>query len=151
MRKQYRLDITPQTHVRATVGDRILFKIGKANLRPAGLKRLLRLERYNEYKVSLSAEAKRVRLTIPEQGIHLLFYIPVPPSWRKWQKEKFHMRLHSSTPDWDNLAKAFFDSIMTEDKQVADVRVTKYWVNQDRGWIDVVLNLPEHNSLDTLM
>lgn len=151
VQKKYILKISPQTHVRATQNDRILFRIGKNNLRPSGLKRLLRLEKYNEYKVSLSALAKSEKFIPPEQGIHLTFYIPVPKTWRKHKKESMHMQLHQSKPDWDNLAKAFFDSLMYEDKHIADVRITKKWVNEEHGWIEVVIATPSYSSKDTLM
>ena len=58
MSKKVILNITPQTHVRATQGDSIFFRIPREKLRPAGLSRLLRLEKYNKYKVDLCAEAK---------------------------------------------------------------------------------------------
>lgn len=144
-------DITPQTHVRATQGDRIFFRIPRQNLRPAGLKRLLRLERYNEYKLSLAAIAKSKRFVPPEQGGHLVFYIPVPKTWKKYKKAEMHMRLHQSKPDWDNLAKAFFDSICSEDMHIADVRVTKKWVNQEFGWIEFNMELPTFRSNDVLI
>jgi Holliday junction resolvase RusA-like endonuclease len=144
-------NIDPQTNVRATQGDRIFFKIPREKLRPAGLKRLMRLEKYNEYKLSLSAIAKSKRFAPPEQGGHLIFYIPVPKSWKKYKKEEMHMRLHQSKPDWDNLAKAFFDSILSEDMRIADVRVTKRWVNKDRVWIEFNINLPDIPSNDVLI
>lgn len=144
-------DIDPQTHVRATQGDRIFFKIPREKLRPAGLKRLMRLEKYNEYKVSLNALARSKRFSPPEQGGHLIFYIPVPKSWKKYKKEEMHMRLHQSKPDWDNLAKAFFDSILSEDMRIADVRVTKRWVNLENGWIEFITELPNFPSKDVLM
>jgi Holliday junction resolvase RusA-like endonuclease len=144
-------DINPQTNVRATQGDRIFFKIPREKLRPEGLKRLMRLERYNEYKLSLSAIAKSKRFAPPEQGGHLVFYIPVPKSWKKYKKEEMHMKLHQSKPDWDNLAKAFFDSMLAEDMHIADVRVTKRWVNLERGWIEFNTNLPDIPSNDVLI
>jgi Holliday junction resolvase RusA-like endonuclease len=144
-------DINPQTNVRATQGDRIFFKIPRDKLRPEGLKRLMRLERYNDYKISLSAIAKSKRFAPPEQGGHLVFYIPVPKSWKKYRKEEMHMKLHQSKPDWDNLAKAFFDSMFAEDMHIADVRVTKRWVNLERGWIEFNTNLPDIPSNDVLI
>lgn len=144
-------NITPQTHVRATQGDRIFFKIPRDKLRPAGLKRLMRLERYNQYKIDLSALAKSKKFVPPEQGGHLIFYIPVPKSWKKYKKETMHNQLHQSTPDWDNLAKAFFDSLLSEDKQIADVRVTKKWVNQETGWIEFIKNDFDFVSKDNLI
>jgi Holliday junction resolvase RusA-like endonuclease len=143
--------ITPQTHVRSTQGDRIYFRIPRDKLRPAGLKRLLRLERYNQYKIDLSALAKKVRFSPPEQGGHLTFYIPVPKSWKKYKKEQLHLQLHQSTPDWDNLAKAFYDSLLSEDKHIADIRVTKKWVNQEKGWIEFISDRPSYRSSDNLM
>jgi len=151
MGKIYKFQISPQTHVRSTQGDRIYFRIPRDKLRPAGLKRLLRLERYNKYKIDLSATAKSIRFCPPEQGGHLTFYIPVPKTWKKYKKEQFHLQLHQSTPDWDNLAKAFFDSLLSEDKQIADIWVTKKWVNQDTGWIEVEVDLPTIRSKDNLM
>ena len=151
MIKKIILKITPQTNVRATQGDRVFFKIPRDRLRPQGLKRLLRLERYNEYKVSLAALAKQKKFVPPDQGGHLTFYIPVPKSWKKYKKEEMHMKLHQSKPDIDNLAKAFFDSIFSEDMHIADIRLTKKWVNEESGWIEFVSNIPEFRSPDVLL
>lgn len=143
--------INPQTHVRATQGDRIFFKIPRDKLRPEGLKRLMRLERYNDYKLTLGGMAKAMRFTPPEQGGWLIFYIPVSKSWKKYKKEAMHLKLHQNKPDWDNLAKAFFDSLLIEDMYIADVRVTKRWVNQETGWIEFVTHMPEFRSSDVLL
>jgi len=143
------LNITPQTHVRATQGDSIFFRIPREKLRPAGLKRLMRLERYNQYKVDLSAEAKRKGFVLPPIGASITFFIPVPPSWSKKKKKLYHGRFHQSTPDIDVLHKALSDSLMREDKQIAHLEVQKRWVDFELGWIEVsykdyeeVLTLP---------
>jgi Holliday junction resolvase RusA-like endonuclease len=149
--KKVILKISPQTNVRATQGDRVFFKIPRNRLRPAGLKRLLRLEKYNEYKISLAALAKQKRFSPPDQGGHLIFYIPVPKSWAKYKKAEMHMKLHQSKPDIDNLAKAFFDSLFSEDMHIADIRLTKKWVNEEEGWIEFITNTPEFNSPDVLL
>ena len=151
MQKSYIFKITPQTNVRSTQGDRIYFRIPREKLRPAGLKRLLRLERYNTYKIDLLALAKSIRFSPPEQGGHLIFYIPVPKSWAKYKKAENHMKLHQTTPDWDNLAKAFFDGLLSQDKGIADIRVTKKWVNQEQGWIQFITNIPDYPSKNNLM
>ena len=151
MVKKYTFLISPQTNVRSTQGDRIYFRIPRDKLRPPGLKRLLRLERYNQYKIDLLTLAKKQRFAHPEQGVHLTFYIPVPKSWRKYRKEEMHMQLHQSKPDWDNLAKAWGDSLMSEDKYIADIRVTKKWVNQETGWIEFTIDDPSIRSNDNLM
>ena len=151
VRKKYILKITPQTNVRATQGDRIFFRIPREKLRPDGLSRLLRLEKYNDYKSSLSALVKQQRFTIPEQNVHMIFYIPVPKTWKEYKKKEMHMKLHQQKPDIDNLVKAVFDSIFTEDKYIADFRATKRWVNQPDGWIEFIIELPEFPSKDVLI
>ena len=137
--KKVILNITPQTHVRATQGDSIFFRIPRDKLRPAGLKRLLRLERYNNYKLDLSAEAKRKSFVMPPVGSSITFVIPVPPSWSKKKKKLYHGRFHQSKPDIDNLQKAFLDSLMMEDKQIAHLEVQKRWVDFEVGWIEITL------------
>lgn len=134
---KYLLNITPQTHVRATKGDSIFFKIPRSKLRPSGLKRLLRLEKYNGYKISLLAETKNKKFSFPEQGAHITFYLPCPKSWSQKKKKQYHMTLHQSKPDWDNLAKALCDSLLSEDKYIANVEVTKRWVDFPVGWIEI--------------
>lgn len=137
------LNITPQTHVRTTVGDRVFFRIPREKLRPSGLKRLLRIERYNQYKIDLSAEAKAHGFIVPPQGLSIKFMIPVPKSWSKKKKKQYHMTLHQSTPDLDNYLKAFLDSLCTEDKYIAHYgELAKYWVDFDSGWIELTVQEP---------
>ena len=130
------LNITPQSHLRSTRGDSIFFRIPREKLRPAGLARLKRIERYNEYKVELLAEAKRKGFVLEPAGMHITFWIPCPKSWSQKKKTAHHGMLHQSKPDIDNLAKAFFDSIVVEDKFIANVTLTKRWVDFPLGWID---------------
>lgn len=151
MTRKITLNITPVSAIRTTQGDRWFFKIPRDKLRPDGLARLQRIERYNNYKVSLLALAKQQRFIPAEQGMHIVFYLPVPGSWRKHKKESMHLKLHSSRPDWDNLAKGFFDGLLAEDNKIADVRVTKKWVNQEHGYIEVFMHAPDQHSSDTLM
>lgn len=144
-----RFNITPQTNVRATQGDRIFFRIPRDKLFPSGLKRLKRLERCNEYKDSLRDEAKRLNFEIPVQGMSIKFYIPVPKSWRPWQKELMHGKLHQQKPDFDNLLKIFLDSLLTEDKKVGHISaVSKHWVNCENGWIEIITDDFIHEMMD---
>jgi Holliday junction resolvase RusA-like endonuclease len=138
------LNITPQTNVRATQGDRIFFRIPREKLKPQGLKRLLRLERYNKYKIDLLAEAKSKGFTHPEQGGSITFYIPMPKTWRKFQRETMHFKLHQSKPDLDNLLKAYFDSLLAEDKGICHYEAKKVWVDFPIGWIEITVKEPEH-------
>lgn len=134
---KYLLNITPQTHVRATKGDAIFFKIPRSKLRPSGLKRLLRLEKYNNYKIALLAESKKQSFVFPEQGASITFFIPCPKSWSQKKKRQYHFTLHQSKPDIDNLMKSFADSLLSEDKFIAHVEITKRWVDFPVGWIEI--------------
>lgn len=142
-KKFHRFNLTPQTHVRATQGDRIFFRIPRDKLRPAGLKRLLRLERYNNYKIALGALAKEQHFVLPPQGAWVRFYIPLPRSWSQKKKDRYHGTLHQSTPDVDNLLKAAGDSLFSQDKHIAHIQVSKHWVDFPEGWIEVEISEPE--------
>ena len=143
MTKTIILNITPQTHVRTTQGDRIFFRIPRENLRPSGLKRLLRIERYNKYKIDLLAEAKRHGFVMPYQGLSIKFMIPVPKSWSKKKKRQHHMMLHCNKPDLSNILKAVEDSLCQEDKYIAHYgEIAKYWVDFEVGWIELTIQEP---------
>lgn len=133
------LNLTPQTPIRATKGDSIFFRIPREKLRPDGLRRLLRLEKYNNYKVELLAEAKRKNFTLPASGLHITFYIPIPKTWSKKKKKAHHGLLMQSRPDIDNLIKGFFDALVSEDKFVANISASKRWVDFPLGWIECSL------------
>ena len=97
------------------------------------------MEKYNQYKVDLSAEAKKKQFILPPIGASITFFIPVPPSWSKKKKKLHHGRFHQSKPDIDNLTKAVLDSLMAEDKQIAHLEVQKRWVDFESGWIEIKL------------
>lgn len=137
------LNITPQTWVRVTANDRIFFRIPRDKLRPSGLNRLLRIEKYNEYKINVLAEAKRVGFNLPDVGAGIIFYIPVPKSWSKKKKRLHHGMYHQSKPDLKNLLSAWEDSLMTEDKTIAYyTHLGKRWVDAEEGWIEVTITDP---------
>lgn len=138
-RKKIILNITPISHIRATKGDSIFFRIPRDKLRPDGLRRLLRLERYNNYKVALLAEAKAKRFNVPAAGLSVTFYLPCPKTWSKKKKKALHGALCQSRPDLDNLLKSFFDSLLKEDKYIANVTASKRWVDFPSGWIECSL------------
>lgn len=138
--KKFVLEITPQTHVRTTQGDRILFRIPRTKLRKTSLSRLLRIEKYNNYKIAVSALAKQKKFVMPSLGASIKFYIPVPASWRQWKKDHMHMKPHMQRCDLDNLCKGFFDSLMKEDKHIAHFEAAKFWVNAPEGRIEIVLS-----------
>jgi Holliday junction resolvase RusA-like endonuclease len=133
------LKISPQTYVRATQGDKILFRIPKDKLSEPGHKRLLRLEKYNQYKFDLAGYAKSVRLDLPMQGAIIRFFVPVPKTWRKWKKIEMDGKPHQAKPDLSNMLKALEDALFAEDKAISHyAEVSKYWVNHEKGWIEVI-------------
>lgn len=93
------LNLTPISHLRTTQGDRIYFRIPRDKLREAGLKRLLRIERYNNYKIELLAESKRKQFTIPASGLSVTFFLPMPKTWSKKKKKVYHGSFCQSRPD----------------------------------------------------
>lgn len=150
MQKKYRFDITPVSAVRTVQKDAVFFRIPIDKLRPEGLKRRTRIERYNKYKIAVLALAKQQQFKPLEQGMHITFYMPVPKSWRDHKKKSMHMKLCFSRPDVDNLLKGIMDGWLIEDNFIADIRATKRWVNQENGYIEVIINQPEFSSFDTL-
>lgn len=141
MQKKYILNVTPQTFIRTTANDRVFFRIPRRLLRPPGLKRLLRIERYNEYKIAVSAEAKRQQFKIPATGAGITFFIPCPKTWSAKKKKQYHGTFNQSTPDLDNYLKAFIDSLVSEDKYIAHYAyLEKRWVDFDSGWIEITID-----------
>lgn len=150
--KKIVLDITPQTHVRSTQGDRIFFRIPRNKLNPSGLARLKRLERYNDYKASLLALARKEGLKFPEQGLEINFYFPVTKSWSGWKKRNSHMKGHELKPDLSNCLKALEDGLLKEDKMIFHYAgLSKRWVNQEKGYIEFIYHPPSIGSKDLLM
>jgi Holliday junction resolvase RusA-like endonuclease len=156
--KVYLLEITPQTHVRSTQDETLCFKIFghlyRINNRseaeqealdkriasyPFLYKRFLQLERYNDYKRRLREEAAEKGFYMPDAGMQITFYIPVPPSWRPGKKKKFHLQPHLSKPDADNLEKAMIDGLRPQqDCSIWHTNgIKKLWFNEERGLIRV--------------
>jgi Holliday junction resolvase RusA-like endonuclease len=141
MCKKYIFDITPQTFIRTTANDKVFFRIPRQHLRPPGLKRLLRIERYNEYKLSIAAEAKHKHFKMPATGAGITFFIPCPQSWSNKKKVQYHGAFNQSTPDLDNYLKAFIDSLVSEDKFISHYsHLAKRWVNFTTGWIEIIVD-----------
>lgn len=69
---------------------------------------------------------------MPRAGIFLQFYIPMPRTWTKKDKARYDGEPHMDKPDIDNLIKAFFDALHTEDKTIWDIRASKRWATEGR-------------------
>lgn len=136
-----RLFITPQTHVRATKGDAICFRIPENALiekYPRLYKRRLQLEKYNKYKEELKREAKRVGFEMPMCCAWIKFYMPMPQSWSKKKRTQMNFKPKTSMPDLSNLIKAMEDGLLKQDNIIWDYRVSKYWYDGKSGFIEVV-------------
>ena len=143
------LNITALTWVRVTQNDRIFFRIPRTKLYPSGLKRLLRIEKYNNYKIDLLALAKEKRFELPAQGLGVTFFLPCPKSWSKKKKKRYHNTLHQSRPDLKNLLTGFEDALFSEDKYVAHYSLLcKKWVDYPTGWIELTFSEPVFEAID---
>lgn len=70
----------------------------------------------------------RIRhVQLPRPFHHVIFVMPMPPSWSKRQQERAEGYPHEQKPDRDNLEKALLDSVYGEDSHVWDGRCTKLW------------------------
>lgn len=131
------LMIRPQTNVRSVQGDRVFFMIPEEKLRPEGLKRKKRLQKYNQYKMELFDLANDKGFVIPDSGAHITFYIPIPKSIRKNKRPEMHLRPHRVKPDADNFHKAFQDALKKRDQTIWDYHVTKVWIEHPTGYIQI--------------
>lgn len=153
MVKKVVLQITPKTYLRSTKQDKKLFNMlaGGVDLSKDGRKRIRAIERYNKYKIDVLAAAKAIKFNLPYQGAEIIFYIPVSKSWKKYRKEAMHMQLHQFRPDLSNLLKAFEDSLLNEDCLIANYRgLTKLWINESVGKIEIIIHPPVLRSCDVL-
>lgn len=145
------LNISPQTNVRSSQGDKILFRIptdcrklkgkkpcvlfrktGECShiLSAGGRARKKRLEKYNQYKVDVLTLANAAGFQMPPWGWSLYFYIPILKTYSKNKREALHGQPHTVKFDLDNGIKAIFDSLSVHDQRVAQLSgAGKFWVD----------------------
>lgn len=90
---------------------------------PKMLSKWRSLKRYKAF----CDELKLRRVSIPESNAHVVFVLPMPPSWSQVKKDAHRGRPHRQKPDKDNLEKALLDALLIEDCGVWDSRITKVW------------------------
>ncbi len=126
-----------------TQNDKIFFRIPEDKLYPSGLQRKKRIQKYNDYKVNVATEAKRIGFVLPEIGAGIIFCLPMPKKWSKKKRRLSHGNFHDKRPDLKNLLSAFEDALMKEDKAIAYyIHLGKRWVNSLTGWIEVTVTDP---------
>lgn len=104
----------------------------KFNITPMGKPRMTRADKWKKRPEVLRYRAfcDEVRLhnvTLPESDYHVIFVLPMPPSWSKKKRAEYDGQPHQSKPDKDNLEKALLDAIFDNDSKIWDGRVTKIW------------------------
>ena len=102
------------------------------NITPLGKPRMTRADKWKKRPEVLRYRAfcDEVRLnnvSLPESGYHVIFVLPMPPSWSKKKRSLMDGKPHQQQPDKDNLEKALLDAIFGEDSHIWDGRVTKIW------------------------
>lgn len=119
----YSFYITPCPAPRMTVSDK--WKTYPEHINPSKRQRAC-VRRYFEFASNLrrQCEVNGYKLT---SELNILFVVPMADTWSKKRKALKNGRPHVQRPDWDNLAKAFCDSLSGEDNFVWNVRVIKIW------------------------
>lgn len=64
---------------------------------------------------------------VPCQGLHVVFRLPMPPSWSKKKAVEMAGKPHKQKPDVDNMLKGFFDALCEDDSYIYDIRASKFW------------------------
>lgn len=83
--------------------------------------------------VRYRALADEIRAQIPKEALHgvlgldIEVFFPMPKIWSEEKQAAFAGKLHQSTPDYDNVAKAGGDILFEDDRALAFGRTIKYW------------------------
>ncbi len=74
---------------------------------------------------------------MPISNAWIKFYCPVPTSWSKKKKARMNFEPKKSMPDLSNLIKAMEDSLLKQDSVIWDYRVSKFWYDGPKGFIEI--------------
>jgi Holliday junction resolvase RusA-like endonuclease len=81
---------------------------------------------YWQYKADLEKLCLVNKFALKET-IDVIFFLPMPDSWSNKKKILMLGQPHQQVPDGDNLLKGFLDALTTQDCQIWDKRVRKFW------------------------
>lgn len=167
--KTWRFFIPPQTHIRTTQAENWMFapgidekylkafgekkyqqRVAKKSKNPGTpnnyINRKNRIQKYWDYKRELKILADDQKFVMPIEGAYIRFFIPMAKSWNKKKKNEKCFNLSPDKPDVDNFCKALFDSLMGEDKAIADFRASKFYYSGS-GHIEITIGeLPPANG-----
>lgn len=88
------------------------------------------VQRYRAYRDEIRLHATAQKFTMPENGYHMIFLMPMPDGWSAEKKAAHKKKPHQRRPDKDNLEKAFLDSVCADDSHIWDGRVSKIWYSR---------------------
>ena len=82
-------------------------------------------------------DVRSAGVKIPTHDCHVIFVVPMAPSWSDKKKAQMDGQPMQLTPDLDNLHKALLDSLFSNDCHIWDARITKLW-----GYSGKIIVLP---------
>ena len=92
--------------------------------------------KYWDYKRMIKMQAGD--FVMPRMNVWIIFYIPMTQkTWSDAKKELKNLKIHDQKPDKDNLEKALTDSLMDDDKKLADSRISKLWCMPENERIEI--------------
>jgi Holliday junction resolvase RusA-like endonuclease len=78
--------------------------------------------RYRAFK----DQCKAHRVELP-QPCKVIFYMPMPKSWKAHQRVRMMHLPHTQKPDLDNLLKGLCDAVLVDDSTIWSVHAEKRW------------------------
>jgi Holliday junction resolvase RusA-like endonuclease len=103
----------------------------KYHVTPIAKPRMTRSDKWKQRDCVLRYRAYKDLLlqwgaTVPPR-VHLIFELPMPPSWGKKKRAKMYGTAHKQKPDLDNLIKGVLDATLEEDSGVWQIAASKRW------------------------
>jgi Holliday junction resolvase RusA-like endonuclease len=111
------------------------------NIEPMGKPRMTQRDKWDKRPCvvrywQFCEEVRTAGIKIPENGVAIVFRIPMPKSWSNKKRAEMMGKPHQQKPDIDNLLKGLLDAALEEDCRVYHVgSVMKEW--SDHGGITI--------------
>lgn len=76
-------------------------------------------------------EVRAAGVQFPQAGARVTFFLPMPKSWSRAQRDRMRMTGHQAKPDLDNLLKALMDACLEDDAGVWSIGgMQKLWADE---------------------